>query len=88
MHYIVKYKHENDTNWQSHPLWHATVNEPGWNPDDPEALCRTREDALKIFQKLKPSPMAHHLRLIECESNNGFSWAFGTDITPDKEAQK
>lgn len=83
MYYRVKYKQEDDNNWYSNPLWTATVMDPNYNPDDPEALCRTREDALKVFNRLKPSRMMHHIRLIECESDSGFEWAFGTDITPE-----
>ena len=82
MFYIVKFKSEDDENEFSEPLWTATVMDPAYNPEDPDALCRTREDALKVFGRIKASRRIHHIRLFECESDENFDWAFGKDITP------
>lgn len=84
MYYRITYKSGDDTNTQSAPLWMATVNSPDFNPENPDALCATREDALKVFSRIKPNRDMHHIKLFECDSYTGFDWAFGKEITPDR----
>lgn len=83
MYYRVQYKKEDLPGVDYEPLWTATVKDPRYNAKDPEALVRTREDAIAVFKAIKPTQRAHHLRLIECESDSGFDWAFGRDITDE-----